>query len=86
MVNQNIYNEIAQGFEIYNVFENTIAIQFWIVDYRFWEDASDEFRDVEGTLLPLWTFNFERAKSLEITSLRWNTAYKDLFAAGFGSC
>lgn len=28
MVNQNIYNEIAQGFEIYNVFENTIAIQF----------------------------------------------------------
>jgi dynein intermediate chain 1 len=55
-------------------------------DFRFWEDASDEFRETEGTLLPLWNFNFERARNLEITSLCWNAAYKDLFAAGFGSC
>ena len=66
MVNQNIYNEIAQ-------------------DFRFWEDASDEFRETEGTLLPLWNFTFDRAKKLEITSLCWNAAYKDLFAAGFGT-
>ena len=37
-------------------------------------------------MLPLWKFAFERAKNLEITSLCWNPAYKDLFAAGFGSC
>ena len=57
-----------------------------IADFKYWEDASDEFRETEGTLLPLWKFSFERAKNLEITSLCWNPAYKDLFAAGFGSC
>ena len=31
-------------------------------DFRFYEDASDEFREFEGTLLPLWKFAFERAK------------------------
>jgi dynein intermediate chain 1 len=57
-----------------------------LLDFKYWEDASDEFRETEGTLLPLWKFTFERAKNLEITSLCWNPAYKDLFAAGFGSC
>ena len=55
-------------------------------DFKYWEDASDEFRETEGTLLPLWRFVFEKAKGLEITSLCWNPAYKDLFAAAFGSC
>ena len=54
-------------------------------DFKYWEDASDEFRETEGTLLPLWRFVFEKAKSLEITSLCWNPAYKDLFAAAFWS-
>ncbi len=31
-------------------------------DFRFYEDGSDEFRDVEGTLLPLWKFEYEKAK------------------------
>jgi dynein intermediate chain 1 len=55
-------------------------------DFKYWEDASDEFRETEGTLLPLWRFVFEKAKNMEITSLCWNPAYKDLFAAAFGSC
>ena len=55
-------------------------------DFRFYEDASDEFREFEGTLLPLWKFGFEKARKLEITALCWNPAYNDLFAAGFGSC
>ena len=25
-------------------------------DYKFWEDASDQYREGEGTLLPLWKF------------------------------
>ena len=43
-------------------------------DFRFWEDQSDEFKDAEGSLLPLWKFSFEAAsaKNLEITSLCWN--------------
>ena len=32
------------------------------LDFKYWEDASDEFRETEGTLLPLWKFSFERAK------------------------
>ena len=55
-------------------------------DFKYWEDASDEFRETEGTLLPLWRFVFEKAKNLEITGICWNPAYKDLFAAAFGSC
>ena len=55
-------------------------------DFKYWEDASDEFRETEGTLLPLWKFIFEKAKKLEITGLCWNRAYKDLFAASYGSC
>ena len=30
-------------------------------DYKFWEDASDQYRDGEGTLLPLWKFFNEKA-------------------------
>ena len=61
-------------------------VNLLISDFRFYEDASDEFREFEGTLLPLWKFGFEAAKKLEITALCWNPAYNDLFAVGFGSC
>ena len=54
-------------------------------DFRFWEDQADEFKDIEGSLLPLWKFSFEKAKNLEITGLCWNPKYCDLFAATYGS-
>ena len=56
-----------------------------MVDYYFYEDLADEQRD-EGTLLPLWNFSYRKAESMEVTALCWNSQYKDLFAAGFGSC
>ena len=100
MINQNIYNDIAQGifnqldFSNINLCKKTITVnvpnyiinKFYFKDFKYWEDASDEFRETEGTLLPLWKFSFEKAKKLEITGLCWNKAYKDLFAASFGSC
>ena len=94
MVNQNTYDEIAQGFSFYSLFifsnqNRTYDVGYLIYffsDFRFYEDASDEFREFEGTLLPLWKFGFEAAKKLEITALCWNPAYNDLFAVGFGSC
>lgn len=55
-------------------------------DYRYYEDPSDEFRDEEGTLLPLWKFTYEKTKKNTITDLCWNPAYYDLFAASFGFC
>ena len=65
---------------------NDCEYAFQNTDFKYWEDASDEFRETEGTLLPLWKFSFEQAKNLEITGLCWNPAFTDLFAASFGSC
>jgi len=54
-------------------------------DFKYWEDRSDEFRDGEGSLLPLWRFAAEKAKRKQVTALMWNPKYDDLFAVGFGS-
>eukprot|EP01136_Pigoraptor_vietnamica_P011058 Opistho-1_new@49440 len=54
-------------------------------DFKYWEDQSDEFRDNEGTLLPLWKFVYDKAKRKAVTSLCWNPQYHDLFAVGYGS-
>uniref|UniRef100_A0A8W8I9G4 Dynein intermediate chain 2, ciliary n=1 Tax=Magallana gigas TaxID=29159 RepID=A0A8W8I9G4_MAGGI len=54
-------------------------------DFKYYEDPSDEYRDNEGTMLPLWRFSYEKAKKLAVTSLCWNPMYKDLFAASYGS-
>jgi len=53
-------------------------------DFKFWEDASDGFRD-EGTLLPLWKFSYDKAKKKHVTAVRWNPEFSDLFAVGYGS-
>ncbi|XP_067632457.1 dynein intermediate chain 2, ciliary isoform X2 [Eurosta solidaginis] len=66
MINQNIYEEIAN-------------------DYRYWEDPADEYREQEGTLLPLWKFNYDRIRKLSITDLLFNPKYYDLFAVCYGS-
>lgn len=55
-------------------------------DYRYWEDPSDEFREEEGTLLPLWKFSYEKTKKMTVTDICFNTLYYDLFAVCFGSC
>ncbi|XP_076042145.1 dynein axonemal intermediate chain 1-like [Oratosquilla oratoria] len=64
MVNQNIYDEIAQ-------------------DFKYWEDGSDEFRPLEGSLLPLWKFNHDKSRTLVVSALSWSPVYPDLFAASY---
>eukprot|EP00744_Colponema_vietnamica_P002264 GILI01003588.1.p1 GENE.GILI01003588.1~~GILI01003588.1.p1 ORF type:complete len:684 (+),score=215.38 GILI01003588.1:90-2141(+) len=54
-------------------------------DYKYWEDQSDQFREGEGTLLPLWRFSSERTKRKQVTAIAWNSLYTDMFAVGFGS-
>ena len=34
--------------------------------FRFWEDACDEYKENEGTLLPLWKFSFDKAEEMEV--------------------
>ncbi|XP_072215477.1 dynein axonemal intermediate chain 1 isoform X3 [Excalfactoria chinensis] len=54
-------------------------------DFKYFEDASDEYRDHKGTLLPLWKFQYDKTKRLAVTAISWNPKYKDLFAVGYGS-
>ncbi|XP_065368147.1 dynein intermediate chain 2, ciliary [Calliphora vicina] len=54
-------------------------------DYRYWEDPADEYREAEGTLLPLWKFNYERTKKMSVTDVMFNPYYYDLFAVCLGS-
>lgn len=92
MLNQNTYDEIAKG--KYNITESFFYLnQFFPlssfsilikIDYRYWEDPSDEYRDEEGTLLPLWKFVYEKTKKNTVTDICWNPWYYDLFAVCFG--
>eukprot|EP01035_Chromulina_nebulosa_P019156 gene19156-24998_t len=54
-------------------------------DFKYYEDASDNYRNGEGTLTPLWRFLTEKSKKYHVTCLRWNPNYPDLFAVGYGS-
>ena len=54
-------------------------------DFKYWEDASDLYRNGEGSLLPLWRFSTERTKRKQVTTLCWNPNYPDLFAVAYGS-
>jgi len=54
-------------------------------DFKYWEDASDEYRDSEGTVLPLWKFSYERSKRMTVTAISWSPKYYDMFAVGHGS-
>ena len=42
-----------------------------MLDFKYWEDAADEFKDQEGTLLPLWKFSCEKSKRMSVTTLCW---------------
>lgn len=54
-------------------------------DFKYFQDASDEFREQDGTLLPLWKFQYDKAKRLAVTALCWSQTYKDMYAVGHGS-
>ena len=54
-------------------------------DYKYYEDISDNYKDADGTLLPLWKFANEKVKKKHVTSMCWNHEYTDLFAVGYGS-
>lgn len=53
-------------------------------DYRYWEDPADEFREEEGTLLPLWKFTYDKVRKNTVTDIEWNPYYYDLFNVTFG--
>jgi len=47
--------------------------------------VSSSSGDKSDLFLPLWRFQYEKAKRRTVTSIVWNHTYTDLFAVGFGS-
>eukprot|EP00039_Didymoeca_costata_P008472 m.112689 g.112689 ORF g.112689 m.112689 type:complete len:733 (+) comp14097_c0_seq7:89-2287(+) len=55
------------------------------LDFKYWNDASDEIKEDEGSLLPLWTFMNEPTKKKHVTALCFNPGHTDLLCVGYGS-
>ncbi|CAI7994794.1 Dynein intermediate chain 1, axonemal [Geodia barretti] len=54
-------------------------------DFKYYEDAGDDYKEGRGTLLPLWRFRYDKARKMAVTALAWSPLYSDLFAVGHGS-
>ncbi|XP_057303702.1 dynein intermediate chain 2, ciliary-like [Hydractinia symbiolongicarpus] len=78
-------NRVGRASKIVERMVNQNTFDAIAYDFKYWEDASDEFRDNEGTVLPLWKFSYERSKRMTVTALSWSPQYQDLFAVGHGS-
>ncbi|KAM4640517.1 dynein axonemal intermediate chain 1-like [Amazona ochrocephala] len=81
-------NEIAKISKAAKIMERMVnrnTLDDIIQDFKYFEDESDEYRDQKGTLLPLWTFQYDKTKRLAVTAISWSPKYKDLFAVGYGS-
>ncbi|XP_040436365.1 dynein intermediate chain 1, axonemal isoform X2 [Falco naumanni] len=77
--------KISQAAKIMERMVNLNTFDDIAQDFKYFEDASDEYRDQQGTLLPLWKFQYDKTKRLAVTAISWNPKYKDLFAVGYGS-
>ena len=58
----------------------------YYLDFKYYDDPADEYKDGKGSLLPLWRFKYEKAHKMAVTAVCWNQQYQDLFAVGYGSC
>eukprot|EP00043_Microstomoeca_roanoka_P015428 m.154665 g.154665 ORF g.154665 m.154665 type:complete len:739 (+) comp16258_c5_seq1:32-2248(+) len=54
-------------------------------DFKYWDDPSDQFKEKQGSLLPLWRFTNDITKRKAVTSMRWCPDYPDLVLVGYGS-
>lgn len=56
-----------------------------IMDYKHYEDPSDDYKETEGSLLPLWKLKYAPAKGLAVTEVHWSSAHDDLLLVTLGS-
>lgn len=54
-----------------------------ITDFKYWEDGSDEYHPLQGSLLPLWKFRPEISRHLTVSDLCCSPVLPDLFAAAY---
>lgn len=78
-------DEMALSLQLMERLVNQNAEDEVYTDFKYWEDASDAFRDNVGTCLPLWKFEDSRTRKKQVTAIEWNSGYHDLFAVGYGS-
>lgn len=52
-------------------------------DFKYWEDGSDEYHPLQGSLLPLWKFRPEMCRSFTVSDLCCSPVFPDLFAAAY---
>jgi len=64
--------ELALAAKVLERMVNQNTFEEIALDFRYWEDASDQFKAAEGTLLPLWKFYNERAKKKAVTAIAWS--------------
>ncbi len=62
IINQNTFDATAQG----KIFLQSFIYIYFLFnqDFKYWEDAADEYRDQQGSLLPLWVFQYDLTKKL----------------------
>ncbi|XP_072315616.1 dynein axonemal intermediate chain 1-like [Eucyclogobius newberryi] len=77
-------NKVSKASKILERMVNQNTFDPILQDFKYFEDPAEEARQ-EGTLLPLWKFQFDKAKKLTVTALCWSKKYPDLFAVGMGS-
>ena len=88
MLNLDTFHEIAEDFRYYEDPSDELKVTF--LDILYVDEKYDDMilmvvlpqindDSVEGSLLPLWTFQFEETSGLEVTGLCWNAKYTDLF-------
>lgn len=53
------------------MFSIVIDVNLFITDFRYWDDASDEYKDGKGSLLPLWRFTYSKSKRMAVTAMCW---------------
>ncbi|XP_064097254.1 LOW QUALITY PROTEIN: dynein intermediate chain 2, ciliary-like [Macrobrachium nipponense] len=63
-----------------NIFDDILQ------DFKYWEDGSDEYKPMDGSLLPLWRFKYDNTKSLIVSEITWSPILPDLFAAAYIPC
>ena len=90
VLNQNRYQELIHSKDSCTTMlssnSSTMNISFSNeLDFKYFEDKTDEARDPMGTLFPLWKFP-PSVPDRSVTALAWNPAYSDMIIIGYGLC
>ncbi len=84
VLNQNRYDELIYG-KIKYLSKLKFPFFCFGIDFKYFEDKTDDVRDPMGTLFPLWKFPPSLANR-SVTALTWNPTYSDMLIIGYGLC